>query len=123
MEVSTKGKLQKAKSMEKENVLTSMEAFMKGNGIWVRNTDLVLKPTVMDLNLKENGKMISDMERENLHLLMEHKFPQFGNMVSRMEKGSSFKEEREQLKFNSSKTCSWNLIIKILICMTEHTLI
>jgi hypothetical protein len=109
--------------MERENVLTSMEAFMKGNGIWVRNTDLVLKPTVMAPNLKENGKMISDMEKENLHLLMEHKFPQFGNTVSRMEKDSSFKEEREQLKFNSSKTCSWSWTTKIMICMIEHTLI
>jgi hypothetical protein len=52
--------------MVKENIFTKMETYMKDNFLMDLDMEKVYFIKLMEVNIKENGNIINDMENSNL---------------------------------------------------------
>ena len=71
--VNTKDKLRMERSMVMASVPIWMVQYMKEVGTWERRQDMVFNPHLMELSMKDHGKMTLNMEKELKLCKMEQK--------------------------------------------------
>lgn len=73
---------------EKKDPLTSLNPglFMRGNGLEILEMGLEYRPGPMELNTKENGKIIKLMEKVSFGMLMVIFLKEIGEMIKLMGK-------------------------------------
>ena len=108
------------KNMEKESIITVLEANIRENGVLIRNMAMELLSMQMEINIKDNGRMVKEVVQDAMSTQMEIFMMVNGYLISKKERENSKWQQETNMKETGWQERKMVLVIILFMFRSLH---